>query len=337
LLKDLLSEFSFAKESDRAAALSAMLTATIRPSLPTAPMFHVAAHEKGSGKSYLCELFTVFATPQRSATLSFPKDDVEMQKILLSALLKAPAALQFDNLTHDLTAHGSLCTVLSSERFENRVLGVSKMLAVSTRTLFLSSGNNVFPLGDMTRRTITINLEPMCEVPSARKFKRPHLVEEVLASRGCHVSAALTIVRAWICAGRPQADVPVFGGFTDWSDLCRQPLLWLGCADPHASVAEAMQSDPDRDLLGRLLEAWFAFFHKRPVRLREAIDAAGAYPGGNAELYEIFKEIAEKSGEINPKILGWWLKKHAGRIVDGRQIINGGADSTAATWRIEII
>ena len=65
LLQDLLDEFSFAGESDRAAALTALLTAAIRASLPVAPMFHVRAHMVGSGKSYLCELITAFATPQR--------------------------------------------------------------------------------------------------------------------------------------------------------------------------------------------------------------------------------------------------------------------------------
>ena len=75
LLKDLLVEFSFASDSDLAAALVAMLTATIRPSLAHAPMFHVRAHMVGSGKSYLCELITAFATQQRGTPTTFPADD----------------------------------------------------------------------------------------------------------------------------------------------------------------------------------------------------------------------------------------------------------------------
>ena len=72
LLKSLLVEFSFASESDLAGALVAMLAATIRPSLAHAPMFHVRAHMVGSGKSYLCELITAFATPQRGTPTTFP-------------------------------------------------------------------------------------------------------------------------------------------------------------------------------------------------------------------------------------------------------------------------
>jgi hypothetical protein len=77
-------------------------------------------------------------------------------------------------------------------------------MTASTRTLFLSSGNNVGPVQDMIRRCITIHLDPGCEVPVARSFQRPDLVRDVLRDRGRYVSAALIIVRAWIVAGRPK-------------------------------------------------------------------------------------------------------------------------------------
>ena len=54
-----------------------------------------------------------------------------------------------------------------------RILGLSKTATVSTRALVLSSGNNVGPVQDMTRRCITIHLSPNCEVPAARPFERP--------------------------------------------------------------------------------------------------------------------------------------------------------------------
>ena len=108
LLMDLLAEFSFAREADQSAALAAILTAAVRPSLPFAPMFHVRAHAVGSGKSYLCQLITAFATPQRGSPTTFPADDEECRKLLLAELLRAPAVIEFDNLTGDLIAHKSL-------------------------------------------------------------------------------------------------------------------------------------------------------------------------------------------------------------------------------------
>jgi len=57
-LHDILAEFPFDKPHDRSAALAGILTATVRASLPTAPMFHVKANTPGSGKSFLCSLFS---------------------------------------------------------------------------------------------------------------------------------------------------------------------------------------------------------------------------------------------------------------------------------------
>lgn len=336
-LNDLLTEFSFAQDSDRAAAQAAMLTAAIRSSLANAPMFHARAHMVGSGKSYLCELITAFATPQRGTPTTFPADDEECRKLLLAELLRAPAVIEFDNLTGDLVAHKSLCTALTAEFMSGRILGVSKTATVNTRALFLSSGNNVGPVQDMSRRCITINLSPLCEVPAARDFKRPDLVREVLRERGRYVSAALTIVLAWILAGRPKTECKSLASYGDWSDLCRQPLLWLGCADPTTSVFEAIAEDPDRETLARLLSAWRAVFGKTPAMVRDAVREASAYQEEQVELREVLHDIADERGDINRRRLGWWIKRHAGRIVNGMRFVRAIGNRSAEAWKVESV
>jgi hypothetical protein len=291
----------------------------------------------GSGKSYLCELITAFATPQRGTPTTFPADDEECRKMMLAALLRAPAVIEFDNLTSDLLAHKSLCTALTSEFMSGRILGVSKTATVGTRALFLSSGNNVGPVQDMTRRCISIHLDPGCETPAARNFKRPELVREVLRERGRYVSAALTIVRAWIVANRPKATCKSLAGYGDWSDLCRQPLLWLDCADPTASVFEAMTEDPDRETLGRLLTAWQLVFGKTPAMVRDAVKQSTIFRGERGDLHEVLHDIADQRGEINRRKLGWWIKRHAGRIVDGRRFVRASGNRSAEAWQVDVV
>lgn len=337
MLQDLLTEFSFARESDLAAALAAMLTAVVRPSLPQAPMFHARAHVVGSGKSYLCELITALATPQRGTPTTFPRDDEECRKLLLAALLRAPAVIEFDNLTSDLIAHKTLCIVLTSEHLSGRILGVSKTATVSTRALFLSSGNNVGPVQDMSRRCITINLDPGCEVPAARSFERPELVRDVMRERGRYVSAAMTIVRAWIVADRPKTKCKSFAGYGDWSDFCRHPLLWLGLVDPTGSVFEAIAEDPDRETLDRLLRAWQSVFGTTPAMVREAVKQASECYGEHEELREVLLEIVGERGEINRRKLGQWIKRHVGRIVDGRRFLRGTGNRSAEAWQVESV
>lgn len=341
-LSELLSEFAFKSEHDKAAALAGVLTAVIRPSLPQAPMFHVKAPGISSGKSYLCELLTAFATPQKGTPHAFPGDDEECRKLLLAELLTAPAVVEFDNLTSDLIPHKSLCTVLTSEFISGRILGQSKTAEVGTRALFLSSGNNVDPVRDMTRRVLTINLDPACETPAARDFiKQP--VSEVRGNRGRYVSLALTIVRAWHCAGRPKTACKTIASFADWSDYCRQPLLWLNLPDPAACLFEAMNDDPDRELVGDFLQAWFAKFGKTPALVKDAITAAQTrginYGYANEALLEAITDIAgERDGSINRKRLGWWIKRHAGRVVNGLRFVQDkSVTSNTAKWKVESV
>lgn len=114
-----------------------------------------------------------------------------------------------------------------------------------------------------------------------------HLIRDVLRERGRFVSAALTIVRAWIAAGRPKTDCKPLGSYDEWSELCCQPLLWLGCADPVASVFEAMAEDPDRETLARLLSAWQAVFGNTAAMIREAINKSNLAFEDHQELREV--------------------------------------------------
>ena len=190
---------------------------------------------------------------------------------------------------------------MTSEYISGRILGISKTAVANTRTLFLSSGNNVGPIQDMGRRCITINLDPGVEIPAIRSFKRPYLIEEVRNERESYVSAALTIIRAWIIAGKPMTECKPLASYGEWSDLCRQPLLWLGCADPTLSIIDALSENPERGLLARLLTAWRAEFGNIPTMVREAVERSNR----NMELNEVLHDIAYVRGEINLRKLEW--------------------------------
>jgi hypothetical protein len=174
-------------------------------------------------------------------------------------------------------------------------------------------------------------------VPAARSFTRPNLVRDVLRERGRYISAALTIVRAWIVAGRPIADCKSLAGFNDWSALCRQPLLWLGLADATASVFKAMAEDPDRETLSRLLTAWQAVFGKTAAMVRDAVTQASEFGVERVSLREVLHDIADERGEINRRKLGWWIKRHAGRIVDGMRFVRASGNRSAEDWQVESV
>jgi len=55
----------------------------------------------------------------------------------------------------------------------------------------------------------------------------------------------------------------------------------------------------------------------------------------HVDLREVIREIADERGEINRRRLGWWIRKQAGRVVDGRRFVRSGGGGGAESWRVE--
>ncbi len=335
-LRALLTEFAFASASDEAAALAAMLTATIRPSLPAAPLFHTRAPQIASGKSYLSGIISAFAGPGTPSAIAFPSNEEECQKLLLASLLLGPSVIVFDNLTTDLIPFKSLCSALTEDFLTGRILGVSKVATVGTRALFLSSGNNVDAVRDMARRCITIALDPQCETPATRQFNGDPLAS-VRADRERFVSLALTIIRAWLAEGSPATVCKPLASYGQWSTWVRQPLLWLGLPDPAARVFVQLAQDPDRETLGRLLATWRGAFGNTPTAVREAVSAAENGFPSFADLREALREVSEERGVINRRRLGRWIARHQGRIVDGQRFERASGTSSVERWAVKSV
>lgn len=331
LLEDLLTEFHFVAATDKAAALSAIFTAVVRPSLPFAPGFHVRAPVFGSGKTYLCELIGAFAGPAGNAKVSYPTTSEEATKVILSLLLTSPAVIEFDDMDTDWLPHGTIKRMLTAEQITDRILGVSKTATVNTRTLFLGSGNNVGPIRDLLRRVLTIHIDPRCATPATMTYTG-FPVDKVRERRGVYVAAVLTIIQAWRKAGmrRAEADsIVTFGGA--WSDFCRYPLMWLGQPDPATALLEQVRHDPDGDSLSGLMTEWRAVFGSTATTVRKAVETAERC---HTDLLDAMREFpVEERGEINRSKLGWLLKKNANRIVGGYEFQQATADGRTA-WRV---
>ena len=324
LLEGLLSEFRFVSDADRAAALSAIFTAVVRPTLPHAPAFHVRAPTMGSGKTYLCELIGAFAGPGLNNKISYPTSSEEATKVVLSLLLTSPAIIEFDDMDTDWTPHGVIKGMLTAEQITERVLGVSKTAAVSTRTLILGSGNNVGPIRDLLRRVVTIHIDPHCEVPAALAYKdKPR--ERVRKHRGKYVAAVLTIIMAWQRVEAPKADVSDIATFNGlWSDYCRQPLIWLGLPDPATALLKQLQHSPDQETLVDFFEKWYKVFGPVPTTVR----AAKTEISKNEKFLDTMLELSllDMHGCVSSTKLGQLLGKNADRIVGSYRLQRVKAD-----------
>ncbi len=315
-LEELVSEYRFAGEADRSAAICAMLTGSVRPSLPTAPAFNITASTPGSGKSYLASTITPFAGPGIPLKVSYPTTADEASKAMLSTFLGGPAAVVFDDMQGPWKPFGAMNRALTSDTMTDRVLGASRTITVSTRSLILGTGNNVGPVQDMTRRVVTIRLHHKTATPALETYVgKP--AETVARNRPEYVVAALTIIAAYRAAGSPKASVPDIASYNEWSDMCRQPLLWLGLTDPASSLIDQVRHDPDQDDLGQLLAAWYASVGDKPITVRELVLLTLDDPSIEDALLDL--PVCERD-VVNRSKLGWYLKRHANRVVGGYEL-----------------
>lgn len=250
------------------------------------------------------------------ATAFIPNDE-EMRKELLAKLLESPAVIKWDEMKSDLLPAKALLSALSSERIEGRRQGQSQIIKVSTRTLMLFAGNNVFPVDDMRRRIITSNIDPQMEDPATRVFRTDHL-NDLRTQRGRYIMAALTVIRAWLMAGKPVAagHPGTVNGYNEWSDWCRQPLLWLGYPDTAANMFDVLKFDLAKDELERVMEAWNEVFGFSPASAKDAVRKSESVECLRDALLDV---VEGRPLEIDAKKLGYYLKRNLGRPLNGRQ------------------
>jgi hypothetical protein len=267
-----------------------------------------------------------------SMKMSYPSSSEEATKAILAALLLGPAVIQFDDMTSDWIPYSIINRMLTSGSVSERILGASRVVSPSTRTLVLGSGNNIEPLRDLRRRVITIRLNARGEVPSEIK-RLGNPVKAVRENRGAYVADALTIIRAYRAAGSPKTDVAGTAGFEEWADHARHPLIWLGLPDPASRQIEQVRSDPDRDALGGLLRVWHHLFGDKPTTVRDAISSAEACGGEALEEALLELPVTDGRGRVNRSKLGWYLKKSADRVVGGLRIERSPTSARTA-WRV---
>ena len=329
LLDDLISTFPFVSKIDRSVALSAILTALVRRSLPTAPMHAFTSPVAGSGKSMLVDIASIVATGHEAPVLGPGQDEGELEKRLGAVLLAGDAIVTLDNCERPLSGE-LLCKMLSQTRVKPRILGQSQTPELTAGAFVAATGNNLVLVGDLTRRALLCRLDPKCERPETRVFERNALAL-ARTDRPRYVVAVLTILRAFHVAGCPTS-ANRLGSFEDWSDLIRGALLWLGYPDPVKSMEAVRKADPRRADLANVAAQWRAAIGlTERVTVADVIRAAGA----RAELREALLAVAGERGAINNRRLGKWFAEIAGRIVDDSRFEQCGQRQGVALWQLE--
>ncbi|MBK8184688.1 MAG: hypothetical protein IPK63_18170 [Candidatus Competibacteraceae bacterium] len=330
-LKTPYSEFQFADPATGISiALAATLTAVVRRSLRTAPLFAFDAPVMGSGKGLLVKIAALIATGRPAPLLSQGKDEAEDEKRLGSLLLAGVSMMNLDNIERPVG--GQLLNSMLTEPVCNpRILGKSESPEMPCNLTLFATGNNLQFLGDMVRRVLICRIDPGCERPDARTFSR-NLNDWVPEHRQSLLGAALTILRAYIVAGKPAQPIQPYGSFEEWSGLIRSALVWLGEADPCLSRAALEEDDPVMASLHSILPLWHDSIGERVVTTNEVCGIA------RDDLLLALLEIAgsrRDQDKVDPRRLGKWLTKYKGRVSSGLRIVRGEDEHRkTALWRV---
>ena len=252
-LQYLLKNFPTVNETDHCVALSALISPVVRGAAPVVPMHAFRASTAGTGKTFLVDVASAIATSRPCPVATVAKSEEETEKRLAGLLLAGFPLICLDNVNGELGGD-LLCQAIERPLVQIRPLGTSDIIEIESRATIFATGNMLRVRGDMTRRTLIANLDAGLERPELRSFDFNPL-ETVLTDRARYVAAAIIIVLAHAQAGFP-CDISPLASFNEWSRYVRSALIWLGCADPCASMEDAREDDPELGELRELLDAW---------------------------------------------------------------------------------
>ena len=314
LLDELLVDFPFVSTSDRAHAVAGILLPFVRRMIdgPT-PIHLFEAPSPGAGKSLLADAITVIATGKQAEPTTIGRDDEETRKKITSVLSLGKPVILIDNVRSGIDS-ASLAAALTSDTWQDRILGQSKMVLLPNRAVWLVTANNPDLSLEIARRSVRVRIEPADDRPWKRKsFKHPQLISWAKKHRSELVHAVLVLVRAWLSGGRP-AGTETLGSFESWAEVVGGILEAVGI-DGFLGNADELYEEADREgqEWREFVAAWWEAFESSEIPAGDLLELAK-----NRDL--LLSVIGAKSDRSQAIRLGKALQSNRNRQFGGHRI-----------------
>jgi putative DNA primase/helicase len=252
LSHDLLGDFPFTGDAERAHALSAIVTPFVRSMIdgPT-PLHLIEKSTPGTGASLLGEAVVYVSMGRPAAMMTEGRDEDEWRKRITAKLATGAAVILIDNVRRPLES-AALASALTADVFEDRRLGHTQVLRLPVRCVWLATGNNPVVSEEITRRIVRIRLDAGVERPWLRTgFRHSDLKAWVREQHSELVWAVGVLVRAWLAAGRPESGMHL-GMFEQWAHVVGGILSVAGVPGFLGNLEEF---NPEADAQGSALRA----------------------------------------------------------------------------------
>jgi Bifunctional DNA primase/polymerase, N-terminal len=330
VLDDLLTNFPFQGQADLAHAFGLCVVPFVREMIPgPTPLHLIDAPSPGTGKGLLVRAAMVAAFGNRLSTLPEAESDAEWRKRITALLQLGARCISIDNVTHDLSS-GSLASALTESVWADRLLGSNAIGTFPVRAVWTCTANNPVLSMEIARRSVRTRLDTKTDTPWLnRTFKHKHLLGWAHQHRGELVAAILTLIRGWVCAGRPVGDSPVLGTFEEWSRVVGGVLHFAGIPGFLSNLSDLYAFvDSDTAAWHAYVELWWSYYADKPTVTSMLFNLAAQVPaldigGGN--------ERAQRSA------FGRALSLHQDRIIIDRRIEKAGLLHGLQQWRLQPI
>lgn len=270
ILDDLLVDFPFTSDSDKAHAVAALLLPFARRMFdgPT-PIHLIEASTPGSGKSLLAELIAMIALGHSAGSTTLTANEEEVRKKLTAILSRGAAVITIDNLQGGLWS-AQVASAITAEGWEDRLLGKTQMVSFPNRALWLVSGNNPRLSMEVARRCVRIRLDTGQEQPWKRSgFKHDPIRNWTRQNRPALVQAVLTLIQHWIASGGPHAS-QTLGSFESWARVIGGMVEHLGLPGFLGDADEFYEAaDPETGQWRAFVDAWWHKFRDAPVGAKD--------------------------------------------------------------------
>lgn len=315
-LYDIVHDFPFASDEHRAAWLAGLLTPLARYAHDgNAPLVVVQANGPRIGKTTLVKLISYVVTGQESAAMTHTTNEEEARKRILSLLHAGRTLVLVDNIVGQFGG-ATVNAVMTSRTFEDRLLGHSVVIRATNDTTWYVTGNNMSLAPDTAERCLNVRLQSDLEKPHLRTdFRHERLFDVVKERRGQLLSAALTILKAYLVAGMPDQALSSWGGFESWSRVVRGALVYAGASDPAATRLELEEHadealDERANLVLGIAEWQIAAGRVAGWKASELLEHVRAHPEGALRLRQALEDIAGDRGALpNAKTLSRHLRE----------------------------
>ena len=327
ILDELLADFPFIGDAERAHAAALMLLPFAREMIDGPTPFHlVEKPSPGTGASLLVDGLLYPALGRSLPAMSEGRDEDEWRKRITAKLMEGPTAVSIDNLRRRLDC-AALSVAITATTWEDRVLKASEIARVPVRCVWVGTGNNPALSNEMTRRTVRIRLDAKVERPWLREgFRHPDLRDWVAHHRGELVWAALTLIRGWIARGRPQGNNTI-GMFESWSHTIGGILDVAGIPGFLGNLEDFYESgDDEMAQLRNLVDAWLQKHDDAEVTAKELFDLI--------EADDVEIDLGRGNEKSRQTILGKLLTKNRDRQFGTHRITRLPKVKGRRRWRL---